>query len=588
MSAGACTLDALAAQAAQGTAAHSTAVLLLGLQSSIGELAEVFQWKAGPPQSIPNWGEADRGLVSASIGRAVVLLARLAAACDVDLGAAVQHQLQPGARASWAAQRAGAPPPPVQQPQRTPLQRASPQSPTGLRQPLHTPLQERQGTGTFGRFSSGSTLQEHALPAAARRARGAGDAAPAAAPAQPAAPPACNGGSSHRPTFKRSLTVNTVQFGGAHGANPSALYSPTHFSHDLFSPACDAKQLEIEYNSGRPALPLSLSKQKLRDAQQQLRLQESSPRAPDSPPLSPRTLSATFFPMLEALRTSTFTAEEFDALDLTFCVPDAQGRMVDLIPNGRDVRVTLETCAEYVRLATEWRDKQERRGPDTNPHSHSSPSSRPPIPSPPPPEPGTSPHLHIATTGSGLGSGGTPAHGHIDPKSPGRWLTPVHSTSTFNPARRRTSLASFGCGGSGEDDDDDDDEGEYRGLDLLCEVCNERLREREAAEAAAAASPAADRTTSSHDSVSPLGNREDGADSDYMPMVEQLEQMLLSGVLTTSDLEDMGLTFCIPYGPEGELVDLIPDGRHVTVTLDKVSEFIRLAREKHGQLTGGS
>jgi hypothetical protein len=46
----------------------------------------------------------------------------------------------------------------------------------------------------------------------------------------------------------------------------------------------------------------------------------------------------------------TFTEEEFQALDMMFCVPTKTG-LEDLIPNGKNTRVTLATKDQYVALA---------------------------------------------------------------------------------------------------------------------------------------------------------------------------------------------------------------------------------------------
>lgn len=57
----------------------------------------------------------------------------------------------------------------------------------------------------------------------------------------------------------------------------------------------------------------------------------------------------------------------------------------------------------------------------------------------------------------------------------------------------------------------------------------------------------------------------------FAPMIEELQAMCsgdgTSEAVNAEDLEEMGLTFCIPRG--GVVHDLIPNGRDVPVTIPR-------------------
>eukprot|EP01062_Namystynia_karyoxenos_P084254 TRINITY_DN9874_c0_g1_i2.p1 TRINITY_DN9874_c0_g1~~TRINITY_DN9874_c0_g1_i2.p1 ORF type:complete len:637 (+),score=150.24 TRINITY_DN9874_c0_g1_i2:93-1913(+) len=573
---------------------------LIALQTAVSQLAELFQWKAGVPPALAGWPEADCRLVARDVGRVVALAGLLAARCGFDGGPAAGSAQgirntpprEPTAPATYRQPLRPLPPaatPPAPS-HSAPYRNAhAPQTPAGPRSHLSTAA---TSSGADGARDAGAATSQKPHSACS------GNGVPAALQQQQQQQPPRQG----RPTMKRSLTVNTVL--GNQGAREAAdLYSPTHFAHDLFAPVCTKEAIEVEYDAPRPALPASISKRSLREPVGPLRepvgplrlegsgnqltdsadlpLTATQPQDPDlqrSSPLSPRALCTSFFPMVEALRCSVFTEEEFAALDLTFCVPSPTGSgVVDLIPNGREVKVTLATKDEFVRLALEYRNRQ---APAGLPPPHCGSLSSGSIPaaststSPQPHSRSPSQGLHSPTQGlnSPHSSNMSPVQNTsgLRPKSPGRWLTPVHSASSF---RRRPSMAAVS--GNASASDDEEEEGEFKGLDLLCEVADEMLQEARAREA---------------EKQGPDGEQSDDqgsqSDDDFMAMVLKLESMKASGGLDASDLDEMGLTFVVPHG--GEFTELVEGGRHIPVTMDRLDHFIKLVKARLSEMGGAA
>eukprot|EP01062_Namystynia_karyoxenos_P079390 TRINITY_DN8362_c0_g1_i2.p1 TRINITY_DN8362_c0_g1~~TRINITY_DN8362_c0_g1_i2.p1 ORF type:complete len:732 (+),score=224.18 TRINITY_DN8362_c0_g1_i2:87-2198(+) len=677
-----CTLDALRhdlecfAAERDWEQFHTPRNLLLALQGEVGELAEIFQWKGEVPAGLPGWSISDREHTGEELSDVLMYTVRMADRCGIDLAAAVQRKIRKNAakypaklcRGSSAkyteyARREPSPPSsparsPAPAPAAAPAQRSPAGGQSGSDSHSHSHRGRSGGRTSRGQYLDAQALQRHDAHQAAHHH-----------------PP-------RRPAFKRTLSVLTGP--KATAQDPRAVYSPTHFAHGLFSPACAQTDFDIEYNTRTPILPQSISKSKL--------------AAPDAvSPLSPRTMRSDFFPMIEALATSTFTEEEFAALNLTWCVVGSDGAIVDLIPNGRRVPVTLSQQRDFVRRALELRDQlypdpspipsastagsgsgagcarqspQCRASPLGGQHSppggarslrpgfrrtlsaqnaaarfdprrvqsQFSPShfdhdlfsphtltaevtvdtaesiaqqgartaqaqgngvsapapaaaaaARSPVPAPAAASPSSSPVPSPAAAGSGprsrtqrgagrAGGRGQPAAGRISPKSPGQRLTPVHSFSSFS---RRKSVASGTSLG-------DDEGGEYRGLDLLCEVADEMKRERDERQ----------RLQEIDDQLAAL-SQEDASgsaspdiqdyDSAFYSVIEQLERTCspdsaAEDRMSAADLRDMHLTFCIQKS--GQKHDLIPDGRHVPVTLDRLPEFIRLAKDTWRRLGG--
>eukprot|EP01059_Diplonema_ambulator_P000871 TRINITY_DN10694_c0_g1_i1.p1 TRINITY_DN10694_c0_g1~~TRINITY_DN10694_c0_g1_i1.p1 ORF type:complete len:520 (+),score=187.11 TRINITY_DN10694_c0_g1_i1:1226-2785(+) len=401
-----------------------------------------------------------------------------------------------------------------------------------------------------------------------------------------------NSATKSRPAFKRTLSVV------CDSRDPTMLYSPTHFCHDLFSPVTSKKDFDVEYNSRQPLLPTSLSKQSL------LQTQNSESDVPNSP-LSPQSLEH-FYPMVEALETTAFSEEELKSLDLTFCAPH-KGKIVDLVEGGVMRPVTKDTFQLFVKLAKQlaaegekftpkpweevtggpfaaaaaaaasksnggpkrmkrtlsvtplvgkWErdegpvacfspthfahdlfspvtnktdfdiDYSEQGAAKTLPASLSKGNLHNQLPSMPKSSLQTSPQGNTLTT--------------VSPRSPGKRLTPVQSM-------RRPSVASFGS----------EEEEEYKGLDLLCEVAEEKQKEQA------------------------MKSKLD-LDQGFLPVIEEVEGMLENNEITEADLREMDLTFCIPAN--GQLHELFPNGKETHVTLERLPEFIRLAKIKKREI----
>ena len=98
---------------------------------------------------------------------------------------------------------------------------------------------------------------------------------------------------------------------------------------------------------------------------------------------------------------------------------------------------------------------------------------------------------------------------HDAPPTPEARLTPVNSEV------RRTSVASF-CSG-------EDDEEEYRGLDLLVEVAEEHGQDRN--------------SRLKEHLRSTLSPRTKELETDFLPMIADIESMLQGGDITENDLQ---------------------------------------------------
>eukprot|EP00756_Hemistasia_phaeocysticola_P010745 Hpha_TRINITY_DN15042_c3_g11::TRINITY_DN15042_c3_g11_i1::g.125759::m.125759 len=605
------TFNQLRREVAQDATPDPSAHLLL-LQSAAGELAEVLRWR-GVGQG---WSELDGRRLAGGLGGVVLAAARLAEATGVDLAAATSARVQRDARRR-ALQSGSAsvppPPPPVRAhppqpqpapqqppPQPNPPQHLVPQAQCGAPSQVTPPRAQQNGGGAALTTTIPQSTEIAPVPVPNGFGSGVNSRQrPAAVPQRSGArvPPGLEQ-TGRRPSFKRSLSV-VVPRTQMPGANNPDLYSPTHFQVDLFAPVTRQTDFEVEYGAAAPVVPATLS-------------QRTHPTQ-ELAPLSPRTLKEDFFPMVEALQGQVFAPEEFDALDLTFCVPEPDGRITDLIPNGRHVKVTLSTRDEFVKLAMEWRDKKQRGGGSVS-SSSPPPSARGAMPAPlrtggkrpslkrtltvqlpkkewdpervrglfspthfqhdlfSPysaskdinvdygaggaevclPRSLSKPQLRTGSdaaslppvAGSDAGLRPKPSPSGVRPRSPGRRLTPVHSASSF---RRR----SFVSGASA----DDEDEEEYKGLDLLCEVADEIAEERA------------------------LMERE------LEEMIETLEGMCAPDAtekMDAKDLEEMGLTFSIQYG--GEVHNLLPGGSDTPVTVERLPEFIELAKDKLRQL----
>ena len=115
------------------------------------------------------------------------------------------------------------------------------------------------------------------------------------------------------------------------GYNPDVvaqMFSPTHFTHGLFSPHSKNMTFDVEY----PA-------------------QKTPPAASASPgPTTPNDGSE-FQLLLKRLELGEVSGPQIGALRLTFCVPAGENKVHELTQGGSNIPVTAANVNEFVRLA---------------------------------------------------------------------------------------------------------------------------------------------------------------------------------------------------------------------------------------------
>eukprot|EP01064_Diplonema_japonicum_P029556 TRINITY_DN4815_c0_g1_i3.p1 TRINITY_DN4815_c0_g1~~TRINITY_DN4815_c0_g1_i3.p1 ORF type:complete len:565 (+),score=160.64 TRINITY_DN4815_c0_g1_i3:74-1768(+) len=119
--------------------------------------------------------------------------------------------------------------------------------------------------------------------------------------------------------------------------NEMQLYSPTHFSKDLFSPATRKTDFNVASEEDPALVPPAM-------------------RAMPEEISTPQHLHDNFDSVIENLEKLPFTEEEFNEMNVTFCVP-YQGRTYDLLPNGQNIPVSQDRLPEFIALAKLKRTK---------------------------------------------------------------------------------------------------------------------------------------------------------------------------------------------------------------------------------------
>eukprot|EP01062_Namystynia_karyoxenos_P068810 TRINITY_DN6389_c0_g1_i1.p1 TRINITY_DN6389_c0_g1~~TRINITY_DN6389_c0_g1_i1.p1 ORF type:complete len:594 (+),score=114.02 TRINITY_DN6389_c0_g1_i1:117-1898(+) len=561
---------------------------LLHLVAEVAAVSELFQWK--PEGFDPHqWPASDRRCLQRELGDVVLAAVRLADSCHIDLGEAAVSRLAghparaPAPAAGGFCQHADAAPyyPPAPPPAAAP--------------PLAVPRM---------------AVTPPPAPAA--------EAAPSSGGA--ASSPGGAAGTFNRPAFKRTLSV-ALPKAKADPAVVAKQFSPTHFDHGLFAPYTAKVEYEIDYGGpagGHPPLPRSISKQRLQEdgpsgspqrervaapapatARDRLHAESNSSLAthstvwsnqpsPPLSPLSPGSLKTNFFPMVEALQKTDFTEKEFMDLRLTWCIPigaveDLPGtrhyppgqRFIDLKPNGRHTPVLLSARAEFVRLALDAQ-KRLRDGHRVS-ENDASPSIGAGGRRSPPAAAGTSlappaAAARAAATGPGGAARSKPSRPKFsrtlsvnlpkqewDPKKVSSHFSPTHfDHGLFSPHVDQTDfVVPYGAGAKKV---------------LPQSLSKKNLR-------VDTASPSSPESGSEIMLLSPK-TRE--LEENFDPIVLELERLHASGQLTAKDFRDMGITFCIPH--QGKIHDLIMNGRHIEVPLERLNEFLVLAKEKRRQL----
>lgn len=559
---------------------HTPRNLLMSLVAEVGEVTEIFQWKQEAEPGLSGWSDSDRRRVAQELSDVLLASVRLAERCGIDLGDAAAERLErqanklPGSSAISI---------------------------------------QRQ----YGGAAAAPPAAYAAAPAPAPAAYAPAYPAPAAAsppPAPVSSPPVSDGGKRggggigfRRPAFTRTLSVVTP--GMLKGQDPSHVaksFSPTHFSHGLFSPWSGQKDFEINYGDGAkpPPLPQSLSKQRLLDAQA---AQQSPPHngdaapqaSPPLSPLSPGTIRDNFFPMVEALRGSDFAAAEFDELELFWCLPkDAieylpgarhhtRGRFIDLRPGGGSLRVKLSEKNDFVRAVTaaHKRLQQGLAAVDEQPPGAAVPAALQKQPW----SPGTGGGAQQGPRG---GSQPQPQQGQRQQREgkarkghPGlsRTLSVVIPKSEWDPGKVAAcySPTHFDHGLFSPHTAEKDFQIEY-GTAEAKKALPLSLSKKNLLGQGQPPPPVSVPAHTDPFDLSCLSPKTRELEENFDPVVMELDQLNQTGQLTESDFKDMGITFCIPH--RGRTYDLITNGRNVAVTLDRLPEFLALAKERRRQL----
>ncbi|XP_048373893.1 dCTP pyrophosphatase 1 isoform X2 [Sphaerodactylus townsendi] len=73
---------------------HQPRNLLLALVGEVGEVAELFQWRAEAPEGLPGWTDPDREALSDELSDVLIYLVALADKCRVDLPSAALRKME--------------------------------------------------------------------------------------------------------------------------------------------------------------------------------------------------------------------------------------------------------------------------------------------------------------------------------------------------------------------------------------------------------------------------------------------------------------------------------------------------------------
>ena len=523
---------------------HTPRNLMLALQKEVSNLAEIFQWRPDVAKGLSGWSECEKSHVAGELSEVLAYTIRLADKCGVDVERALSSKLHNYSSSNGVSRNCN-----VNQ--------------------NHSPGIQREGSHRINRGERPQPLDGASLRRLERESV-----------------------ANKRPAFKRTLSVVCDY------KDPTTLYSPTHFDHRLFSPVTNKKDFDVEYNTEKPLLPLSLSKSSLGSV-------------PVSP-LSPKSLDD-FPSFVDMLAHGEYCDADLRKLDLMWCAP-YNGKIVSLVTNGINIQVTAEQLPQFVRMVRELQEK----GLDYVPRSEPEPVAKPAVlqpkktaqaPAEPKPKAPKFKNKRIARTLSVQ-----LPHSRWDAKSAGECFSPTHfdhdlfsptttktdfeveytpeggvrtlppsishgslkdaeqesnhtqpqqnqnqhdtnATKKLSPVhnvRRRYSVASLGS---------DEEEGAFKGLDLLIEVAEESRKQ----------------VQENDDKPHDMEDLKGFLDRNLLPAILEIESMLKRGQLDPQEIEQMDLTFCVPA--DGKVVELIPQGRHIPVTVDRLPEFIRLAKQ---------
>jgi hypothetical protein len=138
-----------------------------------------------------------------------------------------------------------------------------------------------------------------------------------------------------KPAQHEEFIKKHVEVAAPPGYNPDAvgkLFSPTHFTHGLFSPHSKNTAFDVEY----PA-------QRTQSSQPASSSASPGPTVPND--------TSDFQQLLKRLESGEISGSQIGALRLTFCVPGSEGKVHELQPGGSNIPVSAANVNEFLRLA---------------------------------------------------------------------------------------------------------------------------------------------------------------------------------------------------------------------------------------------
>jgi hypothetical protein len=548
--------------------AHTPRNLLFSLTSQVGELCEAFQWRPDAPTGLPNWTDRERMNVASKLATIILITARMADQCHIELAPAVLAVQDKQARempetVPVLIQLASTPPRPQSLHPDAPPDLSQTMQPTTedemfwnmicMVETINTPGGEVYTEQMFAhlrlRFiivNNGHEVElipdgkntpvtlatkDRYTRMARERKRQIDNGSLASFHAV-----TDQAEFRHQPLQQSSsireipLVVPNENFDPA---KVKAKFSPTHFTKGILSPHLASNSVAVDFSEegARRSLPKSVSQQILlgnaTPPQQALHIPDPlspatpppsapQPSQPPPPPLAESALGE-FWRMLDDFEVGSFSEEDLEAMSVRFVVP-YKGTHVELIPSGRNIRVTNATKAKFVRLA---RQQARALGGDA-----SSGAKKPSL--------CRSLSVQVAPSKS------------WDPTSEIRHFSPSHfKVDLFSPYTTQTVFDNISTQG--------------RKLALVPE----------------------DHITHPQ----PKSNQGMlSMESQFPALLDSLDLVNKPGgdEFTPESFSALKITFCVPF--QGKCVDVMVGGADIPVTLDRLSEYIMLARAKLHEL----
>eukprot|EP01062_Namystynia_karyoxenos_P048530 TRINITY_DN369_c0_g1_i6.p1 TRINITY_DN369_c0_g1~~TRINITY_DN369_c0_g1_i6.p1 ORF type:complete len:1194 (+),score=385.24 TRINITY_DN369_c0_g1_i6:90-3671(+) len=382
-----------------------------------------------------------------------------------------------------------------------------------------------------------------------------------------------------------------------------ALFSPTHFAHDLFAPHTTTQQLgaprQSVDGSGSGAQPRASLPQAVAGAGQQVEYQPV-PRHRDgsaepASPLSPNTLAHEFGPMLQELDSlnkeggQRISEQEWNDMDIAWCVP-IDGELHDLIPGGRDVKVRLSEKDRFCQLALEKMQSIGGRAGSVAPAEGRKRRQKSLAPIAAPKQDEEKEHKLFS-----------PTHFAHD------LFAPHQTTAAVEQKIQQTGVAlthapeaiSKGASVQAPKQDEAREHAMFSpthfAVDLFAPHTTSDQVGRAGQEPRASLPdaiagqgkhvvyhPAVQQVPGADATLSPLSPR--ALASDFGPMLDQLRQVATTGELPEAEWDEMLITWCIPH--DGTIHDLVPGGSDLFVRLPEAARYCQMPRAKLDELTG--